>query len=94
MPAATLILHFVLTLIRQIAVRRQIRASLGLVLARPDDHLLDDIGLTRHAAQRLLVNLSAIDPFHAKLRMTVFTPAAATGAGSFRSATSGSFPPR
>ena len=90
MPARTVILTFVLTLIRQIAVRRQIRASLGQVLARPDDHLLDDIGLTRHAAERLLVNPSAIDPFHAPLRWIRFTPAAATGAGSCRWATSGS----
>lgn len=35
--------------------RRWLRQhSLGRVLARMDDHLLDDIGLTRHEAETLL----------------------------------------
>ena len=80
-----------LTLIRQIAARRQVQQSLGPVLARADDHLLDDIGLTRHAAERLIADPPATDPFHRQLR---FTPDAATGAGSCRWATSGSCPPR
>ena len=90
MPALTQIL----TLIRKIVARGQVRQSLGPVLARADDHLLDDIGLTRHAAERLIVDPSATDPFHQQLRMAIFTPAAATGAGSCRWATSGSYPPR
>jgi uncharacterized protein YjiS (DUF1127 family) len=89
MPALT----YILTLIRRIAVQWQVRQSLGPVLARADDHLLDDIGLTRHAAERLIANPPATDPFHQQLRMTVFTPAAAAGAGSFHWATSGSSRP-
>ena len=85
MPAFSLIL----TLIRRIAARRQMQQSLGPVLARADDHLLDDIGLTRHAATRLIANPPVTDPFHAQLRMTALTPAAAIGARSFRWATSG-----
>ena len=87
MPALTQIL----TLIRKIVAQFQVRQSLGPVLARPNDHLLDDIGLTRHAAERLIADPTMTDPFHGQLR---FTPAAATGAGSCRWATSGSYPPR
>lgn len=87
MPALTQIL----TLIRKVVARGQVRQSLGPVLARADDHLLDDIGLTRHAAERLIADPPATDPFHSQLR---FTPDAATGAGSFHWATSGSSRPR
>jgi uncharacterized protein YjiS (DUF1127 family) len=93
MPAPTVILSLVLTLIRDLAARRQLRQSLGPVLARPDDHLLDDIGLTRHDAARLIANPGLMNPFHTQLRMTAFTPAAAIGAGSFRWAISGSSRP-
>ncbi len=87
MPALTQIL----TLIRKIVAQWQVRQSLGPVLARADDHLLDDIGLTRHAAERLIADPPSTDPFHSQLR---FTLDAATGAGSCRWATSEWCPPR
>lgn len=84
MPAPTVILSFVLTLLRTFAARRQMQQSLGQVLARDDDRLLDDIGLNRHDALRLIARPSAYDPALALLRFRTFTLAAATGAGSFR----------
>ncbi|MGQ0566755.1 MAG: DUF1127 domain-containing protein [Gemmobacter sp.] len=82
----TRILHLIRLHLRQ----HQVRQSLGQVLARADDHLLDDIGLTRHDAERLLSRAPATDPFHNQVR---FTPAATSGAGSFHWATSGSSRP-
>ena len=84
MPAPTVILSFVLTLIRTFATRRQLRQSLGQVLARDDDRMLDDIGLNRHDAMRLIANPPVNNPALAPLRFRTFTLAAATGAGSFR----------
>ncbi len=86
------ILTHIQSLIRLIRAQAQVRRSLGAVLLRDDDHLLGDIGLTRHTAARLIRDpLTGTDPFGHQVRMSAtFTPAAATGAGSFRWATSGS----
>lgn len=45
---------FVLNLIGKLQASRQLHRSLGKLLQRPDDHLLDDIGLTRDLAERLI----------------------------------------
>jgi uncharacterized protein YjiS (DUF1127 family) len=74
-----------LSLIRRIVQRHQAQQSIGSLLARRDDHLLDDIGLTRDTAAGLIADPPATDPFHGQTR---FTPAAATAAISCRSATS------
>jgi hypothetical protein len=44
-------LKFLLTTLRR---RTALHRSLGPLLARKDDHLLDDIGLTRHDVRCLL----------------------------------------
>lgn len=46
--------NLLLTLIRRAQVRWHLRRSVGELLTRVDDHLLDDIGLTRHQAERLI----------------------------------------
>jgi uncharacterized protein YjiS (DUF1127 family) len=45
-----------LTLIRRMQVRSHLRRSMGDLLVRSDDHLLADIGLTRHQAERLIAD--------------------------------------
>ena len=47
------------TLFQTLRQQLLIRQSLGRLLARDDTHLLDDIGLTRHDAARLIT-----DPQH------------------------------
>ena len=47
-------LNLFLTLIRRAQVRWHLRHSMGALLSREDDHLLQDIGLTRHQAERLV----------------------------------------
>lgn len=42
------------SLLSTLQLRLQLRRSLGPLLARKDDHLLDDIGLSRHDAERLI----------------------------------------
>lgn len=53
-----------ITMFFQSLQRRWLRQhSLARVLARMDDHLLDDIGLTRHEAEALLSGKpEAVDP--------------------------------
>jgi uncharacterized protein YjiS (DUF1127 family) len=43
-----------LTLIRRVQARRHLRQSMGDLLSRSDDHLLEDIGLTRYQAEQLV----------------------------------------
>ena len=42
------------SLFAQLRQRLALRASIGGLLARYDDHLLEDIGLTRHGAEMIL----------------------------------------
>lgn len=54
-------------LIAQIATRIEARRSLQFLLARADDHLLADIGLTRAGAEAMLAKadpISVILPVH------------------------------
>ena len=46
--------NFLLNLIRRAHVRWHLRRSVGSLLSREDDHLLNDIGLTRYQAERLV----------------------------------------
>lgn len=39
----------------RIQSRWHLRRSIGDLLSRVDDHLLDDIGLTRHQAEQLMI---------------------------------------
>jgi uncharacterized protein YjiS (DUF1127 family) len=43
-----------LTWIRRAQVRSHLRHSVGDLLSRQDDHLLNDIGLTRYQAEQLV----------------------------------------
>ena len=43
-----------ITLIRNFRQRRMVQRSMGQLLSRADDHLLDDIGLTRHDLETLI----------------------------------------
>ncbi len=47
-------MHLFLTLFRRAQVRWHLRRSVGELLSRADDHLLQDIGLTRYQAERLM----------------------------------------
>lgn len=49
-------MHLFRTLIRHPQVRGHLRQSIGDLLSRSDDHLLQDIGLTRHQAERLVAD--------------------------------------
>ncbi len=60
----TLLLHR----IRQAQTRWYLRRSVGQLLLRADDHLLDDIGLTRHALERLIAAAPSRDAGCASLR--------------------------
>jgi uncharacterized protein YjiS (DUF1127 family) len=44
------------SLLSTLQLRLQLRRSLAPLLARKDDHLLDDIGLTRHEVERLIAS--------------------------------------
>jgi uncharacterized protein YjiS (DUF1127 family) len=46
-----------LTLFRRAQVRWHLRRSVGDLLSRSDDHLLQDIGLTRYEAERLMAEV-------------------------------------
>jgi len=79
-------LTHIVALIHRMQVQAQAQRSLGAVLLRADDRLLDDIGLNRHDATLILRNrLAGLAPYAGQIRMTAsFTPAAAIGAGSCR----------
>ncbi len=47
------------SLLSTLHLRTQLLRSLGPLLSRYDDHLLEDIGLTRHQAKRLLHSAAA-----------------------------------
>ncbi len=49
-------LNLFVTVIRRAQVRGHLRLSIGGLLTRQDDHLLDDIGLTRHQAEMLVAD--------------------------------------
>jgi uncharacterized protein YjiS (DUF1127 family) len=55
------------SLLSTLRLRIQLRRSLGPLLARKDDHLLDDIGLTRHEAERLLQSPAPDQPQASRL---------------------------
>lgn len=55
--------------LRQRWMRHQ---SLGLLLARHDSHLLDDIGLSRHDVARILQAPAQFDPVKTDLRCEGF----------------------
>lgn len=44
----------ILSLVQKFRTRRQLAGSIGPLLRRADDHLLEDIGLTRAEADALL----------------------------------------
>lgn len=48
-----------MTLIRNFRQRRMVQRSMGQMLRRADDRLLDDIGLTRHDLEALIDNARA-----------------------------------
>jgi uncharacterized protein YjiS (DUF1127 family) len=43
-----------MTLIQNFRQRRMVQQSMGQMLSRADDHLLEDIGLTRHDLEALI----------------------------------------
>jgi uncharacterized protein YjiS (DUF1127 family) len=49
------------SLFAQLRQRMALRASIGGLLARHDDHLLEDIGLTRHGAEMILLSPPQVD---------------------------------
>jgi uncharacterized protein YjiS (DUF1127 family) len=72
--------NLLLTLIRRAQVRRHLRRSVGELLTRVDDRLLDDIGLTRHQAERLIAEAPLDDmPPDGPQQMQVATCAACNG---------------
>jgi uncharacterized protein YjiS (DUF1127 family) len=50
------------SLFATLRLQLHLRRSLGPLLAREDDRLLDDIGLTRYDAERLIATASADQP--------------------------------
>ncbi len=62
------ILSAIVALIAVARNRAMVKRSLVPILAHSDDHLLRDIGLTRHDADALIRDPGAYDP-QARLRM-------------------------
>jgi uncharacterized protein YjiS (DUF1127 family) len=54
MKEITMPANLFLTLFQRAQSRWHLRHSIGELLSHSDDHLLDDIGLTRHQAERLV----------------------------------------
>ena len=53
-----------ITLIQNFRQRRMVQRSMGQMLSRADDHLLDDIGLTRQDLEALIHKARAEDSLH------------------------------